>query len=138
MTRIALIATCLADTLFPDVARVTLTALRRLGHEAVYPCRTARHHPRVVHRPHRGQGEVVSQVVRADAARRHEPDIGERRRQCPDGRCPPELSAGRNLTVVRPNSRAAWTSVAVTAPGREAPRVPGSARQLRAKDRGTR
>jgi L-lactate dehydrogenase complex protein LldE len=35
--RIALIATCLADALFPDVARATVTVLQRLGHEVVFP-----------------------------------------------------------------------------------------------------
>src|SRR5665648_1069997 len=30
---------------------------------------------------------------------------------------PPEVPAGKNLTVVTPSSSAAWTSVAVTAPG---------------------
>ncbi|HVM26854.1 MAG TPA: (Fe-S)-binding protein [Mycobacteriales bacterium] len=35
--RIALMATCLADTLFPDVARATVTLLERLGHEVVFP-----------------------------------------------------------------------------------------------------
>jgi hypothetical protein len=31
---------------------------------------------------------------------------------------PPEVPAGKNLTVVSPSSRAAWISVAVTTPGR--------------------
>jgi L-lactate dehydrogenase complex protein LldE len=35
--RIALFATCLADTLFPDVPRATVTVLERLGHEVVFP-----------------------------------------------------------------------------------------------------
>jgi L-lactate dehydrogenase complex protein LldE len=35
--RIALFATCLADTLFPDVARATVTVLERLGHEVAFP-----------------------------------------------------------------------------------------------------
>lgn len=35
--RIALMATCLADTLFPDVAKATVTVLERLGHEVVFP-----------------------------------------------------------------------------------------------------
>ena len=35
--RIALFATCLADTLFPDVPRATVTLLERLGHEVVFP-----------------------------------------------------------------------------------------------------
>ena len=35
--RIALFATCLADTLFPAVARATVTVLERLGHEVVFP-----------------------------------------------------------------------------------------------------
>jgi len=35
--RIALFATCLADTLFPDVPRATVTVLERLGHQVVFP-----------------------------------------------------------------------------------------------------
>jgi len=35
--RIALFATCLADTLFPDVPRAVVTLLERLGHEVVFP-----------------------------------------------------------------------------------------------------
>jgi L-lactate dehydrogenase complex protein LldE len=35
--RIALFATCLADTLFPAVPRATVTLLERLGHEVVFP-----------------------------------------------------------------------------------------------------
>ena len=35
--RIALIATCLGDALFPDVARATTELLERLGHEVVFP-----------------------------------------------------------------------------------------------------
>jgi len=35
--RIALFATCLADTLFPDVARATVTVLERLGHWVEFP-----------------------------------------------------------------------------------------------------
>jgi L-lactate dehydrogenase complex protein LldE len=35
--RIALLVTCLADTLFPSVARATVTILERLGHEVVLP-----------------------------------------------------------------------------------------------------
>ena len=35
--RIALFVTCLADTLFPAVARATVTLLERLGHEVVFP-----------------------------------------------------------------------------------------------------
>jgi L-lactate dehydrogenase complex protein LldE len=35
--RIALFATCLADTLFPDVARATVTVLERLGHQVDFP-----------------------------------------------------------------------------------------------------
>ncbi len=35
--RIALFATCLADTLFPEVPRATVTVLERLGHEVVFP-----------------------------------------------------------------------------------------------------
>jgi L-lactate dehydrogenase complex protein LldE len=35
--RIALFVTCLADTLFPQVARSTVTVLERLGHEVVVP-----------------------------------------------------------------------------------------------------
>ncbi len=37
VTRIALFATCLADTLFPDAAKATVTVLERLGHEVVFP-----------------------------------------------------------------------------------------------------
>ncbi len=35
--KIALFATCLADTLFPDVAKATVRVLERLGHEVVFP-----------------------------------------------------------------------------------------------------
>jgi len=35
--RIALFVTCLADTLYPDVARATVTVVERLGHEVVFP-----------------------------------------------------------------------------------------------------
>jgi L-lactate dehydrogenase complex protein LldE len=35
--RIALFVTCLADTLFPDVAKATVTLLERLGHAVVFP-----------------------------------------------------------------------------------------------------
>ena len=35
--RIALFATCLADTVFPDVARATVTVLERLGHDVEFP-----------------------------------------------------------------------------------------------------
>ena len=35
--RIALFVTCLADTLYPDVGRATVTLLERLGHEVVFP-----------------------------------------------------------------------------------------------------
>lgn len=35
--RIAVIATCLADAMFPQVARATVTLLQRLGHEVVVP-----------------------------------------------------------------------------------------------------
>jgi L-lactate dehydrogenase complex protein LldE len=35
--RIALFITCLADTLYPDVGRATVTLLERLGHEVVFP-----------------------------------------------------------------------------------------------------
>jgi L-lactate dehydrogenase complex protein LldE len=35
--RIALFATCLADTLFPDVPRATVTVLERLGHQVDFP-----------------------------------------------------------------------------------------------------
>src|ERR1700712_527294 len=35
--RIALVATCLADALFPGVAIATTTLLERLGHEVVFP-----------------------------------------------------------------------------------------------------
>jgi L-lactate dehydrogenase complex protein LldE len=35
--RIALFVTCLADVLFPDVGKATVTVLERLGHEVVFP-----------------------------------------------------------------------------------------------------
>lgn len=35
--KIALVATCLADALFPDVAKATVTVLERLGHRVVFP-----------------------------------------------------------------------------------------------------
>ncbi|MGI9007217.1 MAG: (Fe-S)-binding protein [Streptosporangiaceae bacterium] len=35
--KIALFVTCLADTLFPDVGRATVTLLERLGHEVAFP-----------------------------------------------------------------------------------------------------
>ncbi|HEX8345683.1 MAG TPA: heterodisulfide reductase-related iron-sulfur binding cluster, partial [Actinoplanes sp.] len=35
--RIALFVTCLADTLYPSVARATVTVLERLGHEVAFP-----------------------------------------------------------------------------------------------------
>ena len=35
--RVALFVTCLADALFPDVGRATVTLLERLGHEVVFP-----------------------------------------------------------------------------------------------------
>ena len=35
--RIALIATCLGDAMFPDVPMATATLLQRLGHEVVFP-----------------------------------------------------------------------------------------------------
>ena len=35
--KIALFATCLADTLYPSVATATVTLLERLGHEVVFP-----------------------------------------------------------------------------------------------------
>src|SRR3954454_24243530 len=35
--RIALMATCLADTLYPDVAKATVRLLERLGHQVVFP-----------------------------------------------------------------------------------------------------
>ena len=35
--RIALFATCLGDTLFPDAPKATVTVLERLGHEVVFP-----------------------------------------------------------------------------------------------------
>ncbi|MBB2946808.1 L-lactate dehydrogenase complex protein LldE [Actinoplanes lutulentus] len=35
--RIALFATCLADTLFPEAAKATALLLERLGHEVVFP-----------------------------------------------------------------------------------------------------
>lgn len=37
--RIALMATCLVDALFPPVARATVAVLERLGHEVVFPPR---------------------------------------------------------------------------------------------------
>ncbi|MEO7982428.1 MAG: (Fe-S)-binding protein [Sporichthyaceae bacterium] len=37
--RIALFVTCLADGLFPQVGRATVTLLERLGHEVVFPAR---------------------------------------------------------------------------------------------------
>jgi L-lactate dehydrogenase complex protein LldE len=39
--RIALFVTCLADTLFPDVGRATVTLLERLGHEVDFPAAQA-------------------------------------------------------------------------------------------------
>ena len=35
--RIALFVTCLADTMFPAVAKATVLLLERLGHEVVFP-----------------------------------------------------------------------------------------------------
>ncbi len=35
--RIALFATCLADTLYPDVVKATATLLERLGHQVAFP-----------------------------------------------------------------------------------------------------
>ncbi|GIJ28972.1 glycolate oxidase [Micromonospora qiuiae] len=35
--RIALFVTCLADTMFPEAAKATVTLLERLGHEVVFP-----------------------------------------------------------------------------------------------------
>jgi L-lactate dehydrogenase complex protein LldE len=35
--RVGLFVTCLADTLFPEVGRATVTVLERLGHEVVFP-----------------------------------------------------------------------------------------------------
>ena len=35
--RIALIATCLGDALFPDVPKATVALLERLGHEVIFP-----------------------------------------------------------------------------------------------------
>jgi L-lactate dehydrogenase complex protein LldE len=35
--RVALFATCLVDTLFPDVGRATVTVLERLGHQVEFP-----------------------------------------------------------------------------------------------------
>jgi L-lactate dehydrogenase complex protein LldE len=35
--RIALFITCLADTLFPDVGKATVTLLERLGHQVTFP-----------------------------------------------------------------------------------------------------
>jgi L-lactate dehydrogenase complex protein LldE len=37
--RIALMATCLGDAMFPQVVRATVTLLERLGHEVVFPAR---------------------------------------------------------------------------------------------------
>jgi L-lactate dehydrogenase complex protein LldE len=37
--RVALFVTCLADGLFPEVGRATVTVLERLGHEVVFPDR---------------------------------------------------------------------------------------------------
>jgi len=37
MDRVALFVTCLADTLFPDVGKATVTVLERLGIEVVFP-----------------------------------------------------------------------------------------------------
>ncbi|MGD0067575.1 MAG: heterodisulfide reductase-related iron-sulfur binding cluster, partial [Streptosporangiaceae bacterium] len=37
--RIALFVTCLADTLYPDVGRATVTLLERLGHQVEFPQR---------------------------------------------------------------------------------------------------
>jgi L-lactate dehydrogenase complex protein LldE len=37
--RVALFVTCLADTLFPDVGRATVTVLERLGHQVEFPAR---------------------------------------------------------------------------------------------------
>ncbi|MGH3274375.1 MAG: (Fe-S)-binding protein [Streptosporangiaceae bacterium] len=39
--RIALFVTCLADTLFPDVGRATVTLLERLGHQVDFPAAQA-------------------------------------------------------------------------------------------------
>ncbi|HJZ61252.1 MAG TPA: (Fe-S)-binding protein, partial [Miltoncostaeaceae bacterium] len=35
--RIALLVTCLADTVMPQAARATVSVLERLGHEVVFP-----------------------------------------------------------------------------------------------------
>ena len=35
--RIALFATCLADTMFPQAAQATVTILERLGHQVCFP-----------------------------------------------------------------------------------------------------
>lgn len=35
--RIALFATCIGDTMFPEAARATVTVLERMGHEVVFP-----------------------------------------------------------------------------------------------------
>ncbi|MEU8003918.1 (Fe-S)-binding protein [Catellatospora sp. NPDC049111] len=35
--RVALFATCLADAMFPDAARATVTLLERLGHDVAFP-----------------------------------------------------------------------------------------------------
>jgi L-lactate dehydrogenase complex protein LldE len=37
--RVALFVTCLADTLFPDVGRATVSVLERLGHQVAFPAR---------------------------------------------------------------------------------------------------
>jgi len=37
MTTAALFATCLADTLYPDVGRATVTVLERLGVRVEFP-----------------------------------------------------------------------------------------------------
>ena len=35
--KIALMVTCLADALFPDVGRATVHLLERLGHDVAFP-----------------------------------------------------------------------------------------------------
>jgi L-lactate dehydrogenase complex protein LldE len=37
--RIALFATCIGDTMFPDAARATVDVLERLGHDVVFPAK---------------------------------------------------------------------------------------------------
>ena len=67
--RIALIATCIGDALFPDVPRATVTLLERLGHEVVFPP---------------GAG-----VLRADACQHRVPDGGATRSSGTMSTCSP-------------------------------------------------